>query len=110
MDTNSFYKIFAISDWTWKISLILKDFNWNIVSSSTKELKIWSYPLFDTSMFVWSNNWGSNSLYSYQWNDIIDYVKVYKKNQTLSIEVINSSINDTINKAVWMQVVSSDSY
>ena len=93
MDTNSFYKIFAISDWTWKVSLILKDFNWNIVSSSTKELKIWSYPLFDTSMFVWSNNWGSNSLYSYQWNDIIDYVKVYKYN--------TSTLNSTL-KTTWV--------
>ena len=42
LESNSFYKIFAISDWTWKISLILKDFNWNIISSSTNTF-LWNY-------------------------------------------------------------------
>ena len=68
---NDFYKVIFINNWN--LSIFDK--------SNGKIYSTWSNLTINTSwdFYVWSNKYNSEEAYIQQWNDIIDYVKIYKK-------------------------------
>ena len=68
---DNFYTIIATYKNTW-IELQIKDKNWNIINKNS-----------NTSNYVNINNWilyiWSDYNKQNQWNDIIDYLKIYKE-------------------------------
>jgi hypothetical protein len=69
---DDFYTINATHNINW-IELQIKNRDWvNLISSPKKSSTI--IPIFNDNIFIWSNNSSQ-----YQWNDIIDYVKIYRK-------------------------------
>ncbi len=72
LQNNIFYKVLVNYNTSWKVDLKIIWENWyNIIWSNTSYINILSP---NTYLFIWSN-------YNYmkQWNDIIDYVKIYRK-------------------------------
>ncbi len=68
LNNNSFYKTIFKKDWTnWTLSL-----NWYSTWSTSLS---WTLSLWNI-LNIWNFNSSPSSL---QWNDIIDYVKIYKK-------------------------------
>lgn len=69
---DDFYRIIATYNTNW-IELQIKNRDWlNLTWSPIKSPSI--IPTFNNNIFIWSNN-----SFQYQWNDIIDYVKIYKQ-------------------------------
>jgi len=68
---DTFYKVIAIKNWT-NLKLQIKDNFWNLIISTSATLS--TDISLDDDIYIWSK---FNS--TYQWNWIIDYVKIYKK-------------------------------
>jgi hypothetical protein len=77
LKNHIFYKVvFEYKNWTWTLSLyddykLIKEVSKSMFISSVSELYIW-----------WEKTTTSPGSYIYQWNDIIDYVKFYKKDSS----------------------------
>lgn len=70
LQNDIFYKNISTFSWSdWNLSI-----QWNTnINSVDWPVSTWTLKILNTFIYIWSN-WSG-----YQWNDIIDYVKIYKK-------------------------------
>lgn len=73
---NNFYRVIYKKDWS-DVELKIVSHTWSTVSSVQWT---WSNDLWN-DLYIWSKKDKTN-----QWNDIIDYVKIYKKNTSLQYD------------------------
>lgn len=76
---NNFYRVIYKKDWS-DVELKIVSYTWSTVGSKQWS---WIYDLWN-DLYIWSKWTGSTN--SNQWNDIIDYVKIYKKNTSLQYD------------------------
>lgn len=81
LNDNDFYKIRITNNWfpitKNNTNLSIYDKNWLLIKDL--DISTWdpSITTLDNHLYVWSYFDGTNN--KFQWNDIIDYVKIYKK-------------------------------
>lgn len=79
-DLNKFYKVIVTYNWLSNMKIFIYDWTNKIWEStlytwwnSTISVNIWNI----NNIYIWS--YYTNTTYIWQWNDIIDYVKIYGK-------------------------------